>query len=115
MSMVLGELSLRAGSGMKNNKVGEKRRFRDACDTGRGEWAAQGRVVRKVGREARNSNTRARKCKSTSMLVLKAKGKWKLWIRDYEKVTKNFYIDPRNKIKNNSVIQYEKGDRRARQ
>jgi hypothetical protein len=58
----------------------------------------RGATVREVGRQARNSNTRAKKCKSTSMLALNAKGKRKLWIRDYEKATKNFCIDPRNKI-----------------
>jgi hypothetical protein len=46
-----------------------------------------------VGREARNSNTRSRKCKSTSMLALNAKGTRKLWIKDYEKATKNFCIE----------------------
>ena len=35
------QLSLRTGSGMEIQKVSEKRRFRDACDTW-GETAAQG-------------------------------------------------------------------------
>jgi hypothetical protein len=66
----------RVGHGKE--KVGEKRRFRDACDTWGVEGATKG-LVREVGREARNSQTRGRKRTRTSRVAVKAKEKKRLW------------------------------------
>ena len=56
------EKAVKAGGGHGKEKVGEKRRSREACDTGGGEKrarAAQG--PRGEGQESRGSKTRGRK------------------------------------------------------
>ena len=72
------QLEGRVGHG--NEKVGEKRRFRDACDAGVARQCQhRGHAVREVGREVRSSGTRGRKRPSTIRVALKAKGKRRLW------------------------------------
>jgi hypothetical protein len=66
----------RVGHG--SGKVGEKRRFRDACETGWARRQKRGRAVR----EARSSKTRARKRPNTSRKGFKTRGKGRLWRKE---------------------------------
>ena len=76
---------LEGSVGRGNEKVGEKRRSRDACDAGPLLGArGQDRVCaeREVGRGARSLKTRERKGPSTRRVASKAKAKRRLWRRE---------------------------------
>jgi hypothetical protein len=67
--------------GHASGKVGEKRRFGDACDAilDGTRWQKRVHTVREVGREARSSKTRDRNRPNTSSQGFKTRGKGSLW------------------------------------
>jgi hypothetical protein len=72
----------RVGHG--SGKVGEKRRFGDACDTGWGEAAEEGLRGEggRWGRRREAQKIRGRKRPNTSRKRFKARGKGRLWRRE---------------------------------
>ena len=73
------EQTRRVGRG--NEKVGEKRRSRDACDAG-GEGTGQGLRGEGGGTGAKSFKTRERKRPSTRRAASKARAKRRLWRRE---------------------------------
>ena len=72
---------IEGGVGNVDEKVGEKRRFREAGDAVRARQQDKGCAVREVGREARSLKTRNRKRPGTSRVASEAKAKRRLWRR----------------------------------
>jgi hypothetical protein len=73
------QLEGRVGRG--NEKVGEKRRFHEACDAG-ARQQGRGCAERETGRGARSLTTRERKRPTTSRAASKARARRRVWRRE---------------------------------